>query len=119
MKSAAALEATPAQILRRSMDDLGVQPQDLRDIFRIDQRTLDKWLSGEAFPQRAARARLNELDALHRHLGETFSDMADARAWLGDPSRYLSGLTPLEVLRIGRVDRVEAALEALDSGIFL
>lgn len=119
MKSTAALEATPAQLIRRFVDDLGVHHQDIRDIFRIDQRTLDKWLSGEAYPQRAARVRLNELDALHRHLGETFADMADARTWLVDPSRYLSGLTPLEVLRIGRVDRVEAALEALDSGIFL
>ena len=101
------------------MDDLGVRDQDIRDAFRVDQRTLEKWLSGEAYPQRAARARLNDLDALHRHLGETFADMADARAWLVDPNRYLSGLTPLEVLRIGRVDRVEAALEVLDSGIFL
>ena len=115
----AALTVAPAQILRRFVEDLGVPHQDLRDRFRIDQRTLDRWLSGEAYPQRAARARLNEPDSLYTHLGETFADMADARAWLGDPSRYLGGLTPLEALRVGRVDRVEAALEALDSGIFL
>lgn len=115
----AALTVAPTQILRRFVDDLGVPHQDLRDMFRIDQRTLDKWLSGEAYPQKAARARLNELDGLYVHLRETFADMADARAWLGDPSRYLGGLTPSEVLRVGRVDRVEAALEVLDSGIFL
>ena len=115
----AALQVAPAQILRRFVDDLGVRHQDLRDIFRIDQRTLDKWMTGEAHPQRAARARLNELDGLHGHLRDTFVDMADARAWLQDPSCVLSGLTPLEVLRVGRVDRVDAALEVLDSGIFL
>ena len=114
----ATLTVVPAQILRRLIDDLGVTHQDVRDMFRIDQRTLDRWLSGEAHPQRAARARLSELDALCTHLDETFADMADARAWLGDPSRYLGGLTPLEALRVGRIDRVEAALEVLDSGIF-
>jgi hypothetical protein len=41
------------------------------------------------------------------------------RAWLRSDNPYLGGLTPLEVLRAGRTDRVEAALEALDSGMFV
>jgi len=31
----------------------------------------------------------------------------------------LGGLTPLQAIRAGRPDRVEAALEAIDAGIFL
>ena len=45
--------------------------------------------------------------------------MEGARDWLRCPSRYLSGMTPLEALRAGRVDRAEAALGALDAGIYL
>ena len=66
-----------------------------------------------------ARTSLNALPVLHTHLGATFEDMRDAREWLHDPSRYFGGLTPLEVLRVGRIDRVEADLEALDAGVFL
>jgi hypothetical protein len=41
------------------------------------------------------------------------------------PLRHLAGLTPLQVLRAGdtedtsSVERLEEALEALDSGVFL
>jgi hypothetical protein len=41
------------------------------------------------------------------------------QAWLRADSRYLGGLSPLDALRAGRIDRVEAAVEALASGIFL
>ncbi len=34
-------------------------------------------------------------------------------------NRYLGGLTPAEAVRVGRTDRAEAALEALDSGVFV
>lgn len=60
-----------------------------------------------------------ELIQLDRRLRETFTVMDAARDWLRDPSRYLAGLTPLEVLRAGRIDRVEAALVALEAGIYL
>ena len=34
-------------------------------------------------------------------------------------NRYLGGLTPSDAIQVGRFDRVEAALEALDSGVFV
>ncbi|MHB1005347.1 MAG: MbcA/ParS/Xre antitoxin family protein [Chloroflexota bacterium] len=54
----------------------------------------------------------------HRLLG-TFTTAEAARAWLNAANRYLGGLTPADALRVGRLDRVEAALEALDSGVFI
>ena len=48
-----------------------------------------------------------------------FTTPEAARAWLHGSSRYLGGLTPAEAIRVGRFDRVEAALEALDSGVFV
>lgn len=61
----------------------------------------EKWLSdalGETHPQRTARERLAELL---------------------EPSRYLGGIRPAEAIRAGRADRVEAALDVLDSGVFV
>lgn len=60
-----------------------------------------------------------ELAALHRHLSDVFDDQEAARIWMETPSRYLGGQTPADVVRNGRPDRVEAALEALDSGFVL
>ena len=119
MSQTTAPRVAPEQMLRTVIEDLGLEHRDLRDVFRIDQRTLDRWLTGEVLPQRGARTSLNALNAMHAHLGETFETMSDAREWLRDPSRYLGGLTPLEALRVGRVDRVEAALKVLDAGVFL
>jgi hypothetical protein len=50
---------------------------------------------------------------------ETFESSDVARTWLHSESRYLGGLTPAGAIRVGRLDRAEAALEALDSGITL
>jgi len=122
---ATALQIAPSQILAHLIEDLGLEQRDLRAIFDVEQRSLDKWSSGEALPQKGARRRLNELNQLQEHLGETFSSWEGARAWLHASSRYLAGLTPLQVLRAGdtehasSVELVEEALEALDSGVFL
>jgi hypothetical protein len=50
---------------------------------------------------------------------ETFSDPKAIRLWLETDNRYLGGIKPIEALRVGRYDRVAAALEALASGVFV
>jgi hypothetical protein len=106
-------------------DDLGIEDKDLHVIFDAEQRSIEKWTSGETLPQKETRRRLNELAALHAHLGQTFTSYEGARRWMRAPLRYLAGLTPLQVLRAGdaedatSVERLEAALEVLDSGVFL
>jgi hypothetical protein len=120
-----ALHLAPGQVLRLLVDDLGFDEKDLRVIFDADQRSIEKWMSGETLPQKETRRRLNELAALHAHLGETFTSYEGARLWMRAPLRYLAGLTPLQVLRAGDSQEmsgaalVEEALEALDSGAFL
>ena len=57
--------------------------------------------------------------ALDRWLREAFDSPEAIRDWLNAENRYLGGLTPTEAVQVGRFDRVEAALEALDSGIFV
>ena len=116
-----ALQVAPHQMLRALVDDLGLQPKDLRAIVDAEQRSIERWMSGEVVPHKEVRRRLNALDQLRTHLGEAFTDYAGARAWLSCESRYLAGMTPIQVLRGGGdgVERVEEALTALDSGVFL
>lgn len=58
-------------------------------------------------------------DAVYDHLRATFTTPGAAQVWLRSPNRVLEGATPLEAIRNSEFDRVEAALVALDSGIFL
>lgn len=82
-------------------------------------RTVERWRAHETYPQHESRQRLDDLDALVRRLDQTFKTPDGARLWLHTNSGYFGGLKPVEALLIGRVDAVEAALEALDSGIFV
>jgi hypothetical protein len=125
MSRGSALQVAPGQVLSMLRDDLGIEDKDLRVIFDVEQRSIEKWLSGETLPQKETRRRLNELAALHEHLGQTFTSYEGARLWIRAPLRYLAGLSPLQVLRAGdteevsSVERLEEALEALDSGVYL
>lgn len=125
MSRSSAVQLAPSQILGMLAKDLGIEEKDLRVIFDVEQRSIEKWMSGETLPQKGTRRRLNELATLHEHLGQTFISYRGARAWMHAPLRYLAGLTPLQVLRAGdteeisSVERLEEALEALDAGVFL
>lgn len=113
------LDVTPHEVIEQLEVDLGLSSGDLARILDSSPRTIDRWRLGQAYPQNAMRRRLAGLVALHHHLLETFATPGTSRTWLRQTSHFLGGLTPLEVLKAGRPDRVEAALEALDSGVFV
>ena len=113
------LEMTPAQALERLEGDLGLTRGELAAALGATPRTLERWRAAATHPQRDARRRLAALLNLDEHLRDTFTDREAAREWLRAPNPYLGGLTPSDALRAGRADRVEAALEALDSGVFV
>jgi uncharacterized protein (DUF2384 family) len=113
------LTMTPYQVLDQLESELGLADSDLASSLRTNPRTVARWRTGQTYPQHEARRRLAELVNLHHHLRETFTTNEAVRGWLHASNRYLGGLTPVEVLRVGRLDRVEAALEALDSGVFV
>ena len=113
------LGMTPGQAIQALESDLGLTIKDLQIILDTTPRNINRWVAEQAYPQHEARRRLASLMAIHRHLGETFTAMEGARDWLRCPSRYLSGMTPLEAIRAGRIDRAEAALGALDAGVYL
>jgi putative toxin-antitoxin system antitoxin component (TIGR02293 family) len=111
------LDTTPERAIAGLENSLDITEADIALALGISVRSLRRWGSGESHPQRESRTRLARLVALAGHLEEAFGE--DADEWLGADSRYLGGLKPIEALRAGRMDRVEDALEALDSGIVL
>ena len=117
--SPAPLEVAPHRIIDQVCADFGLSDADLARALEAHPRTVDRWRTGATYPQRETRQRLKELLELDRHLRETFEPAGAIKEWLHSPSRYLGGLTPADAIRVGRFDRVEAALEALDSGVFL
>lgn len=106
-------------VLNQLCSHLALDSQELAVILGVTPRTLDRWQSEQAIPQRATRERIKQLLQLERELQETFNDQSASRRWLNTDNHYLGGIKPIEALRVGRNDRVEAALEALASGIFV
>jgi hypothetical protein len=114
-----ALKVTPGQAVAALQVDLGLTMRDLQTILDTAPQHIERWAKDAAYPQTKSRQRLAELMAFHGHLAEMFADWEGARNWLSSPSRYLAGLTPLEVMRAGRVDRAREALLALSAGVYL
>lgn len=114
-----ALETTPRQAIERLEQDLGLTPQDLCGALDISRRTLERWRNGEAYPQTESRERLNELMDLNAYFQEAFVDSDAVREWIRSKSRYLRWMTPIEAIRIGKLDHARGALEVIESGIYL
>lgn len=113
------LKLTASQAVERLINVGGLSARELADALDATPRTIERWRAEGMHPQRKTQRRLAELLDLNRHLLETFGEREAVRTWLEAPSRYLGGLKPIEAVRVGRFDRVEATLEALDSGVFL
>lgn len=115
----ALLGMAPDRAVEQLEVELGLTRVDLARALGVDPRSVERWRAGRTYPQHEARRRLAALLDLHHHLRETFTTAEAAREWFHAPSRYLRGLTPADAVRLRRIDRAEAALEALDSGGFI
>ena len=98
---------------------LGISYEELAQVLGTDRKTVYRWLADETFPQAKNRARLDELESLVARLDESFKTQEGSATWMHSPSGYFGGLRPIDALLRGRIDAVDAALEALDSGIFV
>jgi hypothetical protein len=119
VSSAPVLGMTPGQALEILHRDLSLTPKDLQVVLSTTPKNIERWIQEQTYPQTKARQQLVQLMELHRHLGDMFTEWEGARAWINAPSRYLGGITPLEAMHAGRLDRAHAALMALDSGVYV
>ena len=113
------LDMAPRRVLEQVQSDLGLSDAELATALDATPRTIERWRTGMSYPQIEQRRRLGKLLELTRQLRETFTTPEAIRTWLRAPNRYLGGLTPADAVRVGRIDRAEAALEALATGVFL
>lgn len=111
------LNTTPERAITGLESRLSLGESEIALALGVTTRSLHRWSSGESHPQRESRGHLARLVALGERLEKTFGE--NAGEWLRADSRYLGGIKPIEAIRAGRIDRVEDALEALDSGIVL
>jgi transcriptional regulator with XRE-family HTH domain len=107
---------TPREALDALEKSLGIREEELAQALNSNRRTLRRWRAGAARPRPLARQRLAELLRLQERVRGTFRGRGAVRRWFHSESRYLGGITPAEAIRVGQLDRVETALEALDSG---
>src|SRR5688572_3606535 len=112
---------TPIQItLKPALDqlehDFGLSSRELAQALGVDRRTLERWASGDTFPRHAARDRLLALVAVHARLAELFETAEDMRTWLHRPLPFLGRMAPIDAVKVGRIESVDAALEAIDEG---
>ncbi len=104
MKLSAITEAT-----HLTHDEIG-------DIVDASSRSVSRWTSGEAEPQKASRQRLLELAYVAEELrGVLYSE--DANLWIMSPNRLLNGDTPAERIADGDFRSVVGVIEALADGI--
>lgn len=101
------------------MTVLGVTHVEFGQVMGASARTIERWLADETYPQHDSRQKLDALSDLVDRLDEMFPTADSAAQWLHSPAGYFGGLCPLDALLRGRIDLVDAALEALDSGIFV
>jgi transcriptional regulator with XRE-family HTH domain len=106
-------------IIKRIQGSLRLSDKEIEGALQVDLRTIKRWIEGRNLPQRETRKRLYMLDAFEAHLLEVFETPQAAHQWLKMKCRYLSDLTPADAIRVGRIDRAEAALEVYLSGIVL
>lgn len=108
-----------SEMLSELENALGTTPEMLAGALGVSSRTMQRWRDGDVIPQAESRTRLLELVRLRDRLLATFVSPEMVRAWMEQPNRVLGGLRPIEAARVGRLDTIERALEALDSGIFV
>lgn len=115
----AVLTHPPRQALDELQHELGMATDDMVAALGVTSRTWERWRANQTYPQHEARRRLGDLSALAERLHATFGDAESVRGWMSAANRVLGGFSPVEALRVGRIDRVHAALDALDAGIFV
>jgi hypothetical protein len=125
MALSAALDVTPAisgawreALTTMLVTMLGARPElrpsmrDVRANLRALRETLPSVEPGSLLEEANDRT-VNEL------LDQTFSSRAAAERWLALPNQILGGRAPADLLRRRDFARVEAAIEALNSGVYV
>jgi transcriptional regulator with XRE-family HTH domain len=111
-------KSTDLESLQKTGERLGLGLQDLADIVGVDQSTLYRWRQGTSAPRAIVLTRMEQIGEAFAMLRRLFQGPDLARQWLHEskPASLGGDVTPLEVMRAGRVDRVLMLLHTLAAG---
>ncbi len=96
---------------------LGLTYKQVASILRADESTLQRWRTGTSEPSPVFLSRMESLDELLREIRATFRRTNAARRWLDTRVSAFGDQRPIDLLLSGRIERVTAALQALNSGM--
>lgn len=104
--------------LDRFRSKLGLDWDDIAAILGVNRSTVHRWRTHEASPRPIAWTRIAQLNELLQLLPRIFAGPDLARTWLQTSKPEMLGgkVTPLAVMREGRIDRVLTVLEFLARG---
>jgi transcriptional regulator with XRE-family HTH domain len=98
-------------------DRLGLSYEQVAAALRANSSSLHRWRSGEVEPSPVFLDRLEALGELMGQLRRTFRSDAMAREWFDRPVPAFSQRTPRVLLVEGKIERITAALEGLNTGM--
>ena len=104
--------------LHQITDTLAMPREDVAIIVGSTARSVSRWISEEAVPQRLSRQRLIELAYVAEAVSVVMKP-ADANMWLMTPNRLLNHDSPADRIRDGDYRSVLGLLEALADGILV
>jgi hypothetical protein len=112
-------QLTLGEALDLLVSDFALPETAIAEILGVSSETVADWRSRRAVPEGEAARRLVKLQALRLHLRDTFDAPDAIPTYLRTNLPFLGGMSPLDALVAGDIDRAEAALDALDAGIFV
>jgi DNA-binding transcriptional regulator YiaG len=101
--------------VRSVRDRLGLTQELFARLAGFPMRAVADWESGRTLAATKAR-RLLEIDRLQQALARVMVPSAIG-PWLQSPNEAFSGLTPIEAIERGEVDRIWRMIYELESGI--
>lgn len=113
---ASAIASTIATKVKDVSGKLALSQAELGEIVGTSARTVARWSSGKAEPQREAKTRLLELVFVGERLAGILKPEA-ANVWIFSPNGLLNADTPAERIRAGDFRTVLALIEALADGV--
>jgi transcriptional regulator with XRE-family HTH domain len=102
--------------LQEITETLALSQEDVGSIVGATARSVSRWASDDAIPQRLSRQRLIELAYVAEAIGEVMKP-TDANLWLMSPNRLLDHDSPADRIRAGDYRSVLGLLDALADGI--
>ncbi|TAK23954.1 MAG: DUF2384 domain-containing protein [Chloroflexota bacterium] len=96
----------------------GVREKEVAVLVGTTPQTLHRWRSSSVAPQSAHLQRVLDLVYIATELGEIYTP-EEARIWLYERHRLLSGRRPSDLISNGEIDRVLDLIAQLKDGAYV